>query len=133
MKLLSRLVELLCCYALILMQIVLILLWMCGGYCKSVHLARASPPSRASNPLQLFDAEVRECFAQCTAVPRADLMWQQAQLSLSHGGLGLHSVSHHSLAAYSASFSFAGFGNMQHKHIIHAVHTLYFQQYCFPI
>ena len=72
-------------------------------------------------PLQLFDAEVRECFAQCTAVPTADLTWQQAQLSLSHGGLGLRSVSHHSSAAYIASLCFSGFGNMEHKHITHAV------------
>ena len=75
----------------------------------------------ASDPLQLFDAEIRECFAQATAVPTADLTWQQAQLSLSHGDLGLRSVSHHSLAAYIASLCFSGFGNMEHKHITHAV------------
>ena len=69
MKLLSRLVELSCFDP----QIALILLRMCGGYCKLVHLARATPPSLASIPLQLFDAEVRECFAQCTAVPTANL------------------------------------------------------------
>ena len=61
MKLLSRLVELSCFDP----QIALILLRMCGGYCKLVHLARATPPSLASDPLWLFDAEVREYFAQC--------------------------------------------------------------------
>ena len=70
-------------------QVAPILLRMCGGYCKLVHLARATPPSLASDPLQLCDAEVRECFTLCTAVPVSNLTWQQAQLSLSQGGLGL--------------------------------------------
>ena len=86
-----------------------------------VHLARATPPSLASDPLQLFDAEVRECFAQCTAVLTAELMWQQAHLSLSHGSLGLHSVSHHFSAAYIASLCSSGFGKIEYKHLSHTV------------
>ena len=50
MKLLSRLVEVACFDP----QVALILLRMCGGYCKLVHLARATPPSLAYDPLQLF-------------------------------------------------------------------------------
>ena len=107
LRLLSRLVEVACFDS----QVALILLRMCGGYCKLVYLARATPPNLASDPLQLFDAEVRECFTLCTVVPVSNLTWQQAQLSLSHGGLGLHSVSHHSLAAYIASLCSFGFAN----------------------
>ena len=77
MKLLSWLVEVACLDP----QVALILLRMCGGYCKLVHLARATPRSLASDPLQLFDAVVRECFTLCTAVPASNLTWQQAQLS----------------------------------------------------
>ena len=83
MKLLSRLVEVACFDP----QVALILLRMCGGYCKLVHLARAPSPCLASDPLQLFDAEVREYFTLCTAVPVSNLTWQLAQLSLSHAWL----------------------------------------------
>ena len=117
MKLLSRLVQVACFDP----QVALILLRMCGGYCKLVHLARATPPSLAYDPLQLFDAEVRECFTLCTAVPVSNLTWQQAQLSLSHGGLGLRSVSHHFSAAYIASLCSSGYANRDHKHLAHAV------------
>ena len=41
MKLLSRPVEVACFDP----QVALIFLRMCGGYCKLVHLARATPPS----------------------------------------------------------------------------------------
>ena len=117
MKLLSRLVEVACFDP----QVALILLKMCEGCCKLVHLARATPPSLAYDPLQLFDAEVREWFTLCTAVPVSNLTWQQAQLSLSHGGLGLCSVSHHSSAAYIASLCSSGFANRDHKHLARAV------------
>ena len=44
-------------------------------------------------------------FAECTAVDAFANSWQQAQLSLSRGGLGLRSLSHHSAAAYILSVS----------------------------
>ena len=37
-------------------------------YCKLIHLARATPPSLVTEALQLFDVEVRQCFAQSIAV-----------------------------------------------------------------
>ena len=46
---------------------------------------------------------MRQCFAECTAVDTPDSTWQQAQLSLSRGGLGLRRVSYHSPAAYLVS------------------------------
>ena len=55
----------------------------CGGFCRLIHLARTIPPSLAGDALSLFDDEVRQCFAECTAVDTPDFTWQQAQLSLS--------------------------------------------------
>ena len=58
--LLSKLVEV----ATIDPQVALILLRVCGSFCKLVHLPRATPPSLVSDPLQLqlFDNDVRQCF-----------------------------------------------------------------------
>ena len=102
-------------------QVALILLRLCGSYCKLIHLARATPPRFVSEALQLFDVEVRQCFAQSIAVEVTDCAWQQAQLNLSHGGLGLLSVSHHSSAAYIASLCVSGFGDAHNPHLSHMV------------
>ena len=117
LKLLSRLVEVGASDP----QVALILLRLCGSYCKLIHLARATPPSLVSEALQLFDVEVRQCFAQSIAVEVTDRAWQQAQLNLSHGGLGLCSVSHHSSAGYIASLCASGFGDAQNPHLSHTV------------
>ena len=69
-------------------QVTLTLLRMCGGFCRLAHLAHATPPSLAMTSLQLFDEDVRRSFSLCTAVDKTDVAWQQAQLSLSRGGLG---------------------------------------------
>eukprot|EP00731_Ephydatia_muelleri_P003120 Em0001g3120a len=58
----------------------------CAAFCKLVHLARSAPPSHIAEGLALFDKDVRQCFAECTAVDAADVEWMQAQLSLSRGG-----------------------------------------------
>ena len=78
MKLLSRLGR--SALLLILMQVALILLRMCGGSCKLVHLARATPPSQ---PRYLL----RGC----------------------HCGLGLHSVSPATLQLPTLPLSFFWF------------------------
>ena len=65
-------------------QVALILLRLCGSYCKFIHLARVNLPSLVSEALQLFDVEVRQCFTQSIAVEVRDRAWQQAQLNLSH-------------------------------------------------
>ena len=106
-------------------QVALILLRLCGSYCKLIHLARATTPSLVSEALQLFNVEVRQCFAQSIAVEVTDRAWQQAQLNLSHGGLGLRSVSHHSSAAYIASLCASGFGDAQNPHLSHTVDLFY--------
>ena len=99
----------------------LTLLPLCGSYCKLIHLARATPPNLISEALELFDVEVRQCFTQSIAVEVTDRAWQQAQLNLSHGGLGLRSVSHHFSAAFIASFCASSFGDAQNPHLSHAV------------
>ena len=40
-------------------QVALLLLRICAGFCKLVHLARTTPPRLASESLLLFDDDVR--------------------------------------------------------------------------
>ena len=97
------------------------LLRMCGGYCKLVHLARATPPSHCADYLKLIDEEVRLCFTSCIAVDVPDPNWQQAQLSQSFGGLGFRSLALHCSAAFMASLASSGFGSADHIHMLQAV------------
>ncbi|KAL5500331.1 hypothetical protein EMCRGX_G011876 [Ephydatia muelleri] len=84
----------------------MLLLRQCGGFCRLIHLARTIPPSLAGDALSLFDDEVWQCFAECTAVDTPDFTWQQAQLSLTSAvssGLS-HEVCrylHHSIDLYN--------------------------------
>ena len=55
--------------------------------------------------LQFFDEDVRHCFSECTVIDAPNVIWQQAQLSLSRGGLGLCSLAKHSSSAYISSLS----------------------------
>ena len=89
-------------------QIALLLLRHCASFCKFVHLARSTPPPLISDGLALFDADVRRHFSDCVAIDASDSMWQQAQLSLSRGGLGLRKLALHCSAAFLASVNKAG-------------------------
>ena len=102
-------------------QVALVLLWLCGGYCKLVHLARVVPPSFSQSVLQIFDQDVQTCFTSCTGVHSSNVAWKQAQLSLSCGGLGLRSLSHHAPAAFIASLCFSGLGSDSHSHLLQAI------------
>ena len=102
-------------------QVALVLLWLCGGYCKLVHLARVVPPSFSQSVLQIFDRDVQKCFTSCTGVHSSNVAWKQAQLSLSHGGLGLRSLSHHAPAAFIASLCFSGLSSDCHSHLLQAI------------
>ena len=99
----------------------LLLLRLCGSFCRLVHLARSTPPSLIVDGLALFDNDVRHCFAECTMVDTSDAAWQQAQLSLSRGGLGLRRLSLHSPAAYIASAVASDCSSPQSKHLLHAI------------
>ena len=84
-------------------QIALLLLRQCASFCKLVHVARSTPPSLVSEGLALFDGEVRCHFSDCVGIDALDAVWQQVQLSLSRGGLGLRRLELHYSAAYLAS------------------------------
>ena len=84
-------------------EVALLLLRQCGGFCWMVHIARCTPPSVALDELHLF-VEVCQTFSDSMCIDPSDLVWQQAQLSLSRGGLGLRSASLHSSAAFMSSF-----------------------------
>ena len=64
---------------------------------------------------------MRQCFAECTAVDTSDSAWQQAQLSLSRGGLGMRRVSYHSPAAYLASAVSSGLSYEVCRYLHHSV------------
>ena len=102
-------------------QVALLLLRLCGSFCRLVHLARSIPPSLIVDGLALFDNDVRHCFAECTMVDTSDAAWQQAQLSLSRGGLGLRRLSLHSPAAYIASAVASDCSSPQSKHLLHVI------------
>ena len=61
------------------------------------------------------------CRYSCTGVHSSNVAWKQAQLSLSRGGLGLHSLSHHAPAAIIASLRFSGRGSDSHSHLLQAI------------
>ena len=108
-------------------QVALILLRVCGSFCKLVHLARATPPGLVSDPLQLFDNDVRQCFKDCFVLDTSDSTWQQAQLSLRYGGLGLRSLSHHSSAAFIASVCSSGIGDRDNQYLVQAINIFNIQ------
>ena len=79
------------------------------------------PPKPYMSALKAFDLDIHSCFSHCTAVDTSNQAWQQAELSLSRGGLGLCSISRHSPAAYIASLSSSGFSMSSQQHLKQAV------------
>ena len=104
-------------------QIALILLRMCGGFTKLVHVVRSTPPSLALDELHAFDQQVRHTFTECQTIDTTERSWKQAQLSLSRGGLGLRSLAHHSTAAFIASISTAGRASPSDNFLVEAVNS----------
>ena len=102
-------------------QVALLLLRQCVGFCKLVHLSRSTPPSLVADALRLYDDDVRQCFTECTSVDTPNHAWQQAQLSLSRGGLGLRCLSHHSSAAYIASLTASDSGSNTNHHLLQSI------------
>ena len=98
-------------------QVALILLRLCGAFCKLVHLARATPSALTSKVFALIDDDIRMTFCRCIGVDMSDTAWQQAQLSPSRGGLGFRSLSHHSPAAFISSLCSSGFGLQSSHHL----------------
>ena len=79
------------------------------------------PTSLIKDALAVFDAGVRRTFCLCTGVDASNDAWQQVQLSLGKGGLGLRSLSLHSPAAFIASVCSAGFGSHSTSHLSQAI------------
>ena len=104
-------------------QVALILLRLCGAFCKLVHLARATPSTLTSKVFALIDDDIRMTFCQCIGVDMSDTAWQQAQLSPSRGGLGFRSLSRHSSAAFISSLCSSGFGLQSSHHLSQAIET----------
>ena len=104
-------------------QVAFTLLRVCGSFCRLAHIARSTPPSLSSDPLQIFDMAVKECFATCSALDLTEHDWQQTQLGLRYGGLGLHSLALHACAVYIASISSLGFADVDSQHLKHAMRT----------
>ena len=69
------------------------------------------------------DNDLRSCFSKCLSLDLTEAAWCQSQLSLRFGGFGLRSISHHSSAAFVASFCSSGFATADNHHLIHAVNT----------
>eukprot|EP00731_Ephydatia_muelleri_P010406 Em0005g992a len=104
-------------------QVALILLRLCGAFCKLVHLARATPSTLTSKVFALIDDDIRMTFCRCIGVDMSDTAWQQAQLSSSRGGLGFRSLSRHSSAAFISSLCSSGFGLQSSHHLSQAIET----------
>ena len=94
-------------------------LWI--SFCKLVHLVRTTPPSLSHASLQFFDEDVRHYFSSSLEVDIPDVHWQRAQLSLSFGGLGFRSLSHHCCATFISSLAFSGIGSASNRHLVSAI------------
>ena len=110
-------------------QVALLLLRMCGAFCKMVHLARSTPPSLVAEGFRYFDNDIRHCFASCTGVDTSDDAWEQAQLSLSRGGLGFRRLSKHSPACYIASVCMSGLFSAPQQHLLQSIDDF---NHCIP-
>ena len=53
-------------------QVVLTLIRICGGFCCFNDLSRAIPTPLACDALQMFDADVHQCFLNCMAITTTD-------------------------------------------------------------
>ena len=83
-----------------------------------VHLARSTPHSLMADELQMFHNDIHEAVAEYTAVDAFGNSWQKAQLTISRGGLGLRSLSHHSAAAYISSVSASEQRSVSMSHLL---------------
>ena len=79
------------------------LLRNCASFGKLVFSLRVVPHSKHGAALKSFDKAVRDCIEQFLCCSFSDSEWSLANLSTKMGGLGLHSVEHHSSAAFLSS------------------------------
>jgi hypothetical protein len=70
-----------------------------------IYFSRVIPPSFCGPQFEEFDRKVRLCFENIVGFSPNGDQWEQCQLSIRFGGLGLRSVYRHSDASYVGSFS----------------------------
>eukprot|EP00959_Pyramimonas_sp_CCMP1952_P347678 7282685-Pyramimonas_sp.AAC.1 len=70
-----------------------------ASFGKLGYSARVVPPTAHSDSLMAMDDAVRACLEQLSGCSPSDASWQQAQLKLNKGGLGLRSAASHVAAA----------------------------------
>ena len=101
-------------------HVVFTLLRICGGFCKLINLARTTPPLHTTKAFEILMPMYMYVSALHSVLLWILLIWHQARLSLSRGGLGLRSLAQHSLAAYIASLCTSGFGSQSQHHLASA-------------
>jgi hypothetical protein len=84
-------------------QCALLLVRYCASYSKLVYLMRTVPSSLCSHSFSTFSARMRTELSKLMACELSDWSWEQAQLSIKKGGLGLRSVEEHAAGAYLSS------------------------------
>ena len=80
-----------------------VLLRSCLSIPKIMFILRTTDPVQHQNLLQQFDSILRESLTRIIGVPVSDSQWQQAQLPVSMGGIGLRSAWDHAPAAFAIS------------------------------
>ena len=103
-------------------QIALILLHLCGAFCKLVHPARATPSTLTTKAFGLIDDDI--CKSFCLFCWCRYVRYRLDQLSLSRGGLGFWSLSRHSSAAFISSLCSSGSGLHLSHHLSQAAEIL---------
>jgi len=84
-------------------QVALHLLRTCISFCKYVYIARTTPSHLILSAVKDCDEDILSCFESFAALQLSESAIQQAQLSLSFGGLGLRSLVRHCAPAFIAS------------------------------
>jgi len=75
----------------------------CASFCKLVYSARAVPPAAHYPALEEFSGDLRKALEGILGDDMPELSWQQAQLGIVHGGLGLRGAAQHASAAFVSS------------------------------
>lgn len=73
------------------------------GFPRMVHILRTVPPSQVLAACKTFDKDLQRAFHGSVHVAMTPRAWQQAQLSVKRGGLGLRQTESFRSAAYIAS------------------------------
>ena len=81
-----------------------VLLSSCLSLPKVMYTLRMVDPSNLPHLWHKFDCILREVLCRILGSPLTDLQWQQANLLVSMGGLGIRAATDHAPAAYSTSF-----------------------------